>query len=171
MNEAPRIFANSLHGARPLLACGLPGVALAERGLLFSCSTVQTLLHTAKPPATQAVAGAAQQGGEAIAPQRTGGSAAEQAKALAERFGLRIASGPRSPEENRRVGGSPTSAHLSGNAYDFSGSSEQMMNLARWAGNQQSYGEVFYDPWGQWDNGQYKRQGIGGHSDHVHITF
>jgi hypothetical protein len=30
--------------------------------------------------------------------------------------------------------------------------------------------EAFYDPIGQWDNGQFRPEGIGGHSDHVHVS-
>jgi hypothetical protein len=30
--------------------------------------------------------------------------------------------------------------------------------------------EAFYDPIGQWDNGRFSTQGIGGHSDHVHLS-
>lgn len=118
---------------------------------------------------------AAQQGGpeEFYGPPLPGqgGNVNQQAQQLAKRFGLKITSGRRSPEENRRVGGSPTSAHLTGRGFDFAGPPDRMMALARWAGNQGSFGEVFYDPWGQWDNDRYQRQGIGGHSDHVHITF
>ena len=111
-----------------------------------------------------------QQVGAAAAEAGGGGSPSAQANALSDRFGLKITSARRSPEENARVGGSPTSAHLTGRGFDFGGDPAAMMRLARYAGKQ-GYGEVFYDPWGQWDNGQYRRQGIGGHSDHVHITF
>ena len=30
--------------------------------------------------------------------------------------------------------------------------------------------EAFYDPLGQWDNGRFSTKGIGGHSDHVHLS-
>jgi hypothetical protein len=31
--------------------------------------------------------------------------------------------------------------------------------------------EAFYDPLGQYDNGRFSNQGIGGHSDHVHLSI
>ena len=31
--------------------------------------------------------------------------------------------------------------------------------------------EAFYDPLGQYDNGRFSSQGIGGHSDHVHLSI
>lgn len=31
--------------------------------------------------------------------------------------------------------------------------------------------EAFYDPLGQWDNGRFSKQGIGGHTDHVHLSI
>jgi len=31
--------------------------------------------------------------------------------------------------------------------------------------------EAFYDPLGQWDNGRFSSKGIGGHSDHVHVSI
>jgi hypothetical protein len=31
--------------------------------------------------------------------------------------------------------------------------------------------EAFYDPIGQYDNGRFSSQGIGGHSDHVHLSI
>ena len=38
---------------------------------------------------------------------------------IADVFGARITSGKRSPEENARVGGSPNSKHLTGDAIDL----------------------------------------------------
>lgn len=37
-------------------------------------------------------------------------------------------------------------------------------------GGSGSLAEAFYDPLGQWDNGRYSTKGIGGHSDHVHLS-
>lgn len=38
-------------------------------------------------------------------------------------------------------------------------------------GNAQGIVEAFYDPIGQWDNGEFKTTPIGNHSDHVHLSF
>lgn len=96
----------------------------------------------------------------------------EWAQKLAKRFGLSLASTYRSPEQNASVGGSPTSAHMTqGGAADFAGPAENMRRLAEWAVGRGAFGEVFYDPLGRyWDNGKINPGGIGGHSDHVHIT-
>jgi hypothetical protein len=94
------------------------------------------------------------------------------AEELAKRFGLALASTYRSPAKNRAVGGSKTSAHMRrGAATDFAGSPAAMRKLAEWAIRSGRFREVFYDPVGQWDNGRFSRRGIGGHSDHVHITL
>jgi hypothetical protein len=93
------------------------------------------------------------------------------ANQLGRKFGLTLSSTYRSPADNARVGGSKTSAHMTqGAATDFSGSPAAMRALAEWAIRSGQFREVFFDPVGQWDNGVFKRQGIGGHSDHVHIT-
>lgn len=92
---------------------------------------------------------------------------------VAGKFGLRW-SGTRSASSNAAVGGSRTSRHLvSGGAGDFSGGAGSMMSLARWAYNSGNtpFAEIFYDPWGQWDNGRYSERGIGGHGDHVHLSY
>lgn len=95
------------------------------------------------------------------------------ANQLGKQFGLTVSSTYRDPEHNRRVGGSPTSAHMRrGAAADFSGSPAAMRALAEWAIRSGRAKEVFYDPIGQyWDNGQLVKGAIGGHSDHVHITW
>lgn len=94
------------------------------------------------------------------------------AQELANRFGVSVSSTYRDPARNRSVGGSRTSRHMTrGAAVDFSGSPEAMRRLAEWAGRSGLFAEVFYDPWGQWDNGRYLPRGIGGHSDHVHISL
>jgi hypothetical protein len=101
----------------------------------------------------------------------TGHDPYQWAKELARQYGLRLSSTYRSPAENARVGGSPTSRHmLLGGAADFSGTPEAMRRLAEWAIRSRRFSEVFYDPVGQYDNGVYSRRGIGGHSDHVHIS-
>jgi hypothetical protein len=78
--------------------------------------------------------------------------AAEQ---LAQRFGLRINSGYRSPQHNAAVGGAQHSDHLTGDAVDFTGSQQAMRALYRWAQGRFPYVE----PWGQ----------AGG--NHVHISL
>lgn len=47
--------------------------------------------------------------------------------------GLRITSGRRTPAANRRVGGSPTSRHLAGEAVDLAGTPVQMEHGRRTA--------------------------------------
>lgn len=95
------------------------------------------------------------------------------AQELANRFGLRVTSTFRDPGQNASVGGSSTSRHMvRGGAADFAGSPEAMRRLAEWAIRSGRYAEVFYDPIGIfWDNGRINRGQIGGHSDHVHISF
>lgn len=91
---------------------------------------------------------------------------------LAKQFGLGLASTYRDPGKNASVGGSKSSRHMTrGAATDFSGSPEAMRRLAEWAGRSGLFAEVFYDPWGQFDNGQFSKRGIGGHSDHVHLSL
>lgn len=93
------------------------------------------------------------------------------AQEIGKRFGLRLASTYRSPAKNRAVGGSKTSAHMTrGGATDFAGSPAAMRRLAEWAIDSGQFREVFFDPVGQWDNGVFNEQGIGGHDDHVHLT-
>jgi hypothetical protein len=90
---------------------------------------------------------------------------------LARRFGLTVGSTFRSPAENARVGGSPTSAHKTrGGATDFTGTPDAMRAFALWAIRSGKFREVFYDPVGQWDQGRFSPKGIGGHGDHVHVT-
>lgn len=95
------------------------------------------------------------------------------ANQLAKRFGLQLASTFRDPATNRRVGGSRTSRHMTkGAAADFSGPPEKMRQLAEWAIRSGMAAEVFYDPLGvYWDNGRLHKGRIGGHSDHVHISW
>lgn len=52
---------------------------------------------------------------------------------LAERFDLRVTSGYRSPAHNARIGGSPTSWHLTGRAADFVGNETDMQAAAAYA--------------------------------------
>lgn len=52
---------------------------------------------------------------------------------IADTFNLRVSSGYRDPDRNRRVGGSPTSYHLTGRAADFVGTSADMNAAAAYA--------------------------------------
>jgi hypothetical protein len=97
------------------------------------------------------------------------------AQDLAKRFGLSLTSGYRNPSQQRATGSRAgmRSRHLvKGGAADISGSPEKMRALAEWAIRSGMFAEVFYDPLGYyWDNGRLNRGGIGGHSDHVHISY
>lgn len=59
-----------------------------------------------------------------------------------------------------------------GRGVDISGGNMQQFLqavLRRWG--RSPFTEIFYDPWGQWDAGRFSRQGIGGHSDHIHFSI
>lgn len=99
------------------------------------------------------------------------------AQDIAKRYGLQVTSTLRDASKQARIYGGTgkraqfTSRHLvPGAAADISGSPEQMRRLAEWAGRSGLFAEVFYDPWGQFDNGKYSPKGIGGHDDHVHLS-
>jgi hypothetical protein len=77
-----------------------------------------------------------------------------EALKVAKLFGVKINSGYRSPEHNAAVGGAPHSDHLSGNAVDFTGSSQAMAKLYQWAQGRFPY----IEPMSQAKN-------------HVHISF
>lgn len=102
-----------------------------------------------------------------------GGAPYGWANQLAKQFGLQVTSTFRDPDHNRRIGGSPTSAHMSrGAAADFAGSPDAMRRLAEWAINSGLAREVFYDPLGvMLDDGKIRKGRVGGHSDHVHIEY
>lgn len=96
------------------------------------------------------------------------------AQNLASRFGLTVSSTYRNPSQQIATGSRAglRSRHLvKGGAADISGSPAQMKALAEWAIRSGMFAEVFYDPVGQWDNGRFSRQGIGGHGDHVHLSY
>jgi hypothetical protein len=97
------------------------------------------------------------------------------AEQLAKRFGLTLTSGFRNPQQQIATGSRAglRSRHLvRGGAADISGSPESMRRLADWAIRSGRFAEVFYDPLGYyWDNGRLNRGGIGGHSDHVHLSY
>lgn len=51
----------------------------------------------------------------------------------AKELGLRITSGYRDPEHNKKVGGAPRSYHLFGQAYDVAGDATAMQKFYQWA--------------------------------------
>jgi hypothetical protein len=92
---------------------------------------------------------------------KASGKAVESAEKLAERFDLTIASNKRDE---------PGSFHNTGEAFDFSGSAENMKKLNEYlAKNDPKARELFYDPGTSIKEGQ-KIPGIGGHTDHVHYV-
>lgn len=142
--------------------------ALAGRDLALPAGTVEALNAarrvSALPPASPATPASPES-----APPPPGDY--RWARQLGDRFGLRLASTYRDPARNAAVGGSRTSAHMTrGGATDFAGSPAAMRRLAEWAIRSGQFSEVFFDPVGQWDQGRFSPRGIGGHSDHVHIS-
>lgn len=99
------------------------------------------------------------------------------AENLAKKYGVRVSSTFRDPGANAATGGSKSSRHMvRGGAADFGGTPAQMRALADSAIRSGQYAEVFYDPLGYyWDSnggkGRVVKGGIGGHSDHVHISY
>lgn len=83
--------------------------------------------------------------------------ASNTAYQTAMQMGLRLTSGYRDPAHNKRVGGSPTSNHVKGRAYDFAGTKAQMDAFARWAKQSGMFREVLWQ--------------VKGHYDHVHIAW
>lgn len=59
--------------------------------------------------------------------------------------GLSISSGRRSPDHNRRVGGSPTSKHLQGKACDLYGPELDMMHGRRTAQHEGASRAIIHD--------------------------
>lgn len=84
-------------------------------------------------------------------------SASNKALDIAKDYGLRLTSSYRSPEHNKKVGGSPTSYHTRGQAYDFAGSAAQMDKFANWAKKSGLFVEVLWK--------------VKGHYDHVHVAW
>lgn len=92
---------------------------------------------------------------------------------LAQRFGLNITSGYRSAAQNKAVGGSPTSFHLTNHARDVAVGSGQWSQFIRFAQNHPGmFREFFYDPLGWYiKNGRVQQGSIGGHGDHLHYAY
>jgi Peptidase M15 len=76
---------------------------------------------------------------------------------IAKQYGLTLTSGYRSPSKNASIGGSKTSFHQRGYAYDFAGTPSQMQKFAEWAKTSGLYSEVIYNN--------------GDHADHVHVGW
>jgi len=96
---------------------------------------------------------------------------------FAKRFGLRVGSTLRDPAAQARIyAGSGkkaqfTSRHLTpGGAVDLTGTPAQMRAAAEAAYRSGQFAEVFFDPWGQFDNGVRSSRGIGGHGTHLHLS-
>lgn len=82
------------------------------------------------------------------------------------KYGLKISSGKRSAAHNAEVNGSKTSAHLTGRAYDFAGSTSKMDAFAKWAASSGLYKQVIWN-----DVDLMSGRKIGGHKDHVHVSW
>lgn len=96
----------------------------------------------------------------------------------AQALGLRVGENPYvDPIDGNHVNGSfhyqtfanPYKGKKLGRAIDISGDPQAMDAFFRWAIRYRPT-ELFYDPLGQYDNGRYSTQGIGNHSDHVHLS-
>lgn len=92
--------------------------------------------------------------------------ASQTALAQAKKYNLRLTSGYRTPEHNASIGGSKTSAHTKGLAYDFAGSYASMSAFADWAHGSGMFTQVIFKD-KDYATGRY----IGGHQDHVHIAW
>lgn len=84
----------------------------------------------------------------------------------AEKLGLTKTSGYRSEADNKRVGGSKTSDHLTGNATDYAGSAKQMLAYAQWAAKSGLFTKVIYGG-KDWISGRKDTE----HDDHVHVSW
>jgi murein L,D-transpeptidase YcbB/YkuD len=89
-------------------------------------------------------------------------AALEKAKEL----GLRLTSSYRTPEHDKRVGGSGKGDHVQGEAYDFAGAYARMEQLAEWAHKSGMFSQVIFK-----DKDYRTGRHIGGHQDHVHIAW
>lgn len=88
------------------------------------------------------------------------------ALSLATSLGLTLTSGYRSPSHNASIGGSKTSDHMKGTAYDFSGSRKKMFELAEKLHKSGRFKQVIFD------NKDYKTgRYVADHQDHVHVAW
>ncbi len=83
--------------------------------------------------------------------------AAREAKKKAKELGLTITSSRRSAKKNEQVGGSKTSYHLKGQAYDVAGPKAKMNQFAAWARSSGLFRKVLWQ--------------VKGHYDHVHVDW
>lgn len=83
-----------------------------------------------------------------------------------------VTSGYRSPADNKRVGGSPTSFHLRNLARDVDPDDPNFSKLVAYVKTHPGeFREFFYDPLGWYvKNGRIVKGAIGGHGDHGHVV-
>lgn len=84
-------------------------------------------------------------------------NSSKEALSIAQQWGLILTSGYRSPSKNASIGGSKTSFHQQGLAYDFAGTPSQMQKFAEWAKTSGLFSEVIYNN--------------SDHKDHVHVGW
>lgn len=84
-------------------------------------------------------------------------NAANAAIKKAGELGLRITSAYRSPEHDKKVGGTGRGYHVLGQALDVAGSKSAMDNFARWAKGSGMFRSVLWQ--------------VAGHYDHVHVSW
>lgn len=84
-------------------------------------------------------------------------NSAKQAIEKAKFYGLTITSGYRSPEHDKRVGGSGKGYHTLGQALDVAGSKSAMDQFAKWAKGSGLFRSVLWQ--------------VAGHYDHVHVSW
>jgi hypothetical protein len=84
----------------------------------------------------------------------------------AKEMGLRLTSSYRTPEHDKRVGGSGHGDHVQGEAYDFAGAYARMEQFAEWAHKSGMFSQVIFK-----DKDYRTGRHIGGHQDHVHVAW
>lgn len=84
-------------------------------------------------------------------------NSAKQAIEKAKFYGLTITSGYRSPEHDKRVGGTGKGYHTLGQALDVAGSKSAMDQFASWAKKSGLFRSVLWQ--------------VAGHYDHVHVSW
>jgi hypothetical protein len=97
---------------------------------------------------------------------KTGKGYNSAAEDEAKKLGLTKTSGYRSEADNKRVGGTKTSDHLTGNATDYAGSAKEMLAYAQWAAKSGLFTKVIYGG-RDWISGRVDKE----HDDHVHVSW
>lgn len=92
--------------------------------------------------------------------------ASDAAYQAATNLGLKLSSGYRDSKHNAAIGGSKTSRHMHGDAYDFAGSKSQMDKFAKWAAQSGLFKQVIWN-----DKDLISGKRISGHKDHVHVAW